>query len=362
MEQTIKNTPFASWGIDTERPLLIAGPCSAETEEQVMNTAIQLKDVGASVFRAGIWKPRTRPNTFEGVGVKGLRWLKKVKERTGMLTTTEVANAQHVYEAIKYGVDILWIGARTTVNPFTIQEIAEAMSGIDIPVMVKNPVNPDVELWLGAIERLQAVGISRIGVIHRGFSSYSENRYRNSPNWQIPLELKRRRPDLPFICDPSHIGGQRSLLQEISQKAMDLNFDGLMIETHIEPDSAWSDAKQQITPNELKQLLDKLILRRTDPGNNGFVNQLEELRSEIDRLDQELMNILEDRMKVSAGIGKVKKENGITIFQPARWDKIISKYLSVAQEKGFSEEFIQKIFMAIHQESINTQTRVMNEK
>ncbi|MDD3811117.1 MAG: chorismate mutase, partial [Bacteroidales bacterium] len=310
MEQTIKNTPFASWGIDTERPLLIAGPCSAETEEQVMNTAIQLKDVGASVFRAGIWKPRTRPNTFEGVGVKGLRWLKKVKERTGMLTTTEVANAQHVYEAIKYGVDILWIGARTTVNPFTIQEIAEAMSGIDIPVMVKNPVNPDVELWLGAIERLQAVGISRIGVIHRGFSSYSENRYRNSPNWQIPLELKRRRPDLPFICDPSHIGGQRSLLQEISQKAMDLNFDGLMIETHIEPDSAWSDAKQQITPNELKQLLDKLILRRTDPGNNGFVNQLEELRSEIDRLDQELMNILEDRMKVSAGIGKVKKENG----------------------------------------------------
>jgi chorismate mutase len=361
MESKISATPFSGWGLDGTRPMVIAGPCSAESEEQVMATARQLNSTRTQVFRAGIWKPRTRPNSFEGVGVKGLRWLKQVKEETGLLTTTEVANAQHVYEAIKYGVDMLWIGARTTVNPFTIQEIAEALSGMDIPIFVKNPVNPDVELWLGSIERIQKVGITRIAAVHRGFSSFSENRYRNSPNWQIPIELKRHRPDLPLICDPSHIGGRRDLLQEISQKAMDLNFDGLMIETHPDPDSAWSDAKQQITPAELARLLDRLILRRTDPASNGFAHRLEELRAEIDRLDAELLNILEDRMKVAANIGQAKKESGVTILQPSRWEQILSKYLSMGQAKGLSDEFIRKVFMAIHQESINTQTKVMNE-
>ncbi len=359
MESKIKN-PFEGWNVDGARPLVIAGPCSAETETQVLETARRLKSTSTQIFRAGIWKPRTRPNAFEGVGVKGLKWLKQVKEETGLLTTTEVANAQHTYEALKYGVDMLWIGARTTVNPFTIQEIADALSGVDIPVFVKNPVNPDVDLWIGSIERLQKAGISRVAAVHRGFSSFSETRYRNSPNWQIPIELKRIRPDLPMVCDPSHISGKRNLLQEVSQKAMDLNFDGLMIETHPDPDSAWSDAKQQITPEELGELLGRLILRSTDPGSNGFVHQLEALRCEIDRLDQELMNILEDRMKVAMGIGQCKKENGVTILQPARWDQIISKYLAVGQTKGFSEEFIRKLFMAIHQESINTQTRIMN--
>ena len=317
METTINKTLFDGWGFDSARPVVIAGPCSAETEEQVMDTARRLKKTRTQIFRAGIWKPRTRPNSFEGVGVKGLKWLKQVKEETGLLTTTEVANAQHAYEALKYGVDMLWIGARTTVNPFTIQEIAEALSGVDIPVFVKNPVNPDVELWIGSIERLQKVGITRIAAVHRGFSSFSENRYRNAPNWQIPIELKRVRPDLPMICDPSHIGGKRNLIQEISQKAMDLNYDGLMIETHPDPDFAWSDAKQQITPEELGVLLDSLILRRPISATNGFTNKLEELRGEIDRLDQELLNILEDRMKVAAKIGHVKKDNGITILQPA---------------------------------------------
>jgi chorismate mutase len=362
MESTINPKPFAGWNLDATRPLVIAGPCSAETEEQVMETAHRLKATPTRIFRAGIWKPRTRPNSFEGVGVKGLKWLRRVKDETGLLTTTEVANAQHAYEALKYGVDMLWIGARTTVNPFTIQEIADALSGVDIPIFVKNPVNPDVDLWIGSIERLQKVGITRIAAVHRGFSSFSENRYRNSPNWQIPIELKRLRPDLPMICDPSHISGRRSLLLEVSQKAMDLNFDGLMIETHRDPDSAWSDARQQIMPEELGNLLKQLVLRSTDPGSNGFMHQLEELRGEIDRLDQELLNILEDRMKVAEHIGQCKKDNGVTILQPARWDQIISKYLEVGQAKGFSEEFIRKLFMAIHQESINTQTKIMNEE
>ncbi|MDD4644718.1 MAG: bifunctional 3-deoxy-7-phosphoheptulonate synthase/chorismate mutase type II [Bacteroidales bacterium] len=361
MESKITTSAFEGWNLDTQRPLIIAGPCSAETEEQVLETARRLKATRTQIFRAGIWKPRTRPNSFEGVGVKGLKWLKMVKEETGLLTTTEVANAQHVYEALKYGIDMLWIGARTTVNPFTIQEIANALSGVDIPIFIKNPVNPDVDLWIGSIERLQKVGITRIAGVHRGFSSFSESRYRNAPNWQIPIELKRIRPDLPLICDPSHISGKRNLLLEVSQKAMDLNFDGLMIETHPDPDNAWSDARQQITPEQLAELLDHLILRKTDPGSNGFMSKLEELRSEIDRLDQELLMILEDRMKVAASIGQCKKENGVTILQSARWDQIISKYLEVGQSKGFSEEFIRKLFMAIHQESINTQTRIMNE-
>lgn len=356
-----KFAPLSDWGLNPDRPVLIAGPCSAETEAQVLQTAHELKKTRAQVFRAGIWKPRTRPNTFEGVGVEGLKWLRKVKEETGLLTATEVANAQHTYEALKYGVDILWIGARTTVNPFTMQEIANALEGVDIPVIIKNPVNPDVELWCGAIERIYKAGIHRVAAIHRGFSSYAETRYRNAPNWQLPIELKRRQPELPMFCDPSHIAGRTDLLQEISQKAMDLNFEGLMIETHINPKEAWSDAKQQITPDELNQLISRLTLRRMDAGNNGFLHQLEDLRSEIDRLDDELMNILESRMKVAEKIGLCKKENNVTILQSGRWDKIISKSTAVAREKGLSEEFTMKIFSAIHQESINKQTRIMNE-
>ena len=353
--------PLSDWGLKPDRPLLISGPCSAETEEQVLETARQLKGTQTQIFRAGVWKPRTRPNTFEGIGVEALKWLRRVKEETGFLTTTEVANAQHTYEALKYGVDILWIGARTTVNPFTVQEIANALEGVDIPVMVKNPINPDVELWCGAFERLSKAGITRLAAIHRGFSSYGETRYRNAPNWQLAIELKRRQPNIPMICDPSHIAGRADLLKEISQKAMDLNFEGLMIESHINPKEAWSDAKQQITPKEVEELVRNLTLRRMDPGNNGFLNQLEELRTEIDRLDDELMTILDSRMKVVEEIGMCKKENNVTILQSGRWDKVLAQSNAAAKAKGLSEEFTMKIFSAIHQESINKQTKIMNE-
>ena len=353
--------PISEWGIKEDRPILISGPCSAETEEQVLETARRLKNTRTQIFRAGVWKPRTRPNTFEGIGVEALKWLKKVKQETGFLTTTEVANAQHTYEALKYGVDFLWIGARTTVNPFTVQEIANALEGVDIPVMVKNPINPDVELWCGALERLSKVGIKRLAAIHRGFSSYGETRYRNAPNWQIAIEMKRRQPALPMFCDPSHIGGRVDLLQDISQRAMDLNFDGLMVESHINPKEAWSDAKQQITPEEVGEMVSSLTLRRMDPGNNGFLHQLEGLRSEIDRIDDELMNILESRMKVVEKIGQCKKDNNVTILQSARWDKVIELSTAAARAKGMSEEFTMKIFSAIHQESINKQTKIMND-
>ncbi len=361
MERQIDIPGLEQWGLDASRPVLIAGPCSAESEEQVMNTANQLMGTRVQVFRAGIWKPRTRPGSFEGVGTNGLKWLRRVKEETGMMTTTEVANARHVYEAIKYGIDMLWIGARTTVNPFAIQEIAEALDGTDIPVLIKNPVNAEVEPWLGAIERFQKAGITKIAAIHRGFSSFAETRYRNTPNWQIPIELKRRRPDVPIFCDPSHIAGRRDLLFEISQKAMDLNYNGLMIETHPDPDKALSDARQQITPQALQDLVSRLILRRVDPGNNGFLNQLEDLRTEIDRLDRELLDILESRMKVSVEIGRCKKESSVTILQASRWDQILERCTRMGNERGLSEEFVGKIFSAIHQESINTQTRVMND-
>jgi len=354
--------PLSDWGLRTERPILISGPCSAETEEQVLLTARGLKEyTTAQIFRAGVWKPRTRPNTFEGIGVEALKWLKRVKEETGLLTTTEVANAQHTYEALKYGVDILWIGARTTVNPFTMQEIANALEGVDIPVMVKNPINPDVELWCGAFERLSKAGINRLAAIHRGFSSYGETMYRNAPNWQIAIEMKRRQPDLPVICDPSHIAGRADLLKDISQRAMDLNYQGLMIESHPNPKKAWSDAKQQITPKQVGELVSSLTLRRMDPGNNGFLHQLEELRSEIDRLDNELLDVLNNRMKVVERIGQCKKENNVTILQSGRWDKVVAQATAAAQSKGLSEEFTMKIFSAIHQESINKQTRIMNE-
>jgi chorismate mutase len=349
------------WKGYKSRPFLISGPCSAETEEQVMETAIQLAQIKeVSVFRAGIWKPRTRPNSFEGVGIEGLKWLRDVKKETGLLVGTEVANEKHVYEALKYGIDMLWIGARTSVNPFTVQEISDALNGVDVMVLVKNPINPDLELWIGAIERVAKAGITRLGAIHRGFSTYEKTIYRNQPNWQLPIELRRRIPELPIICDPSHISGSRQYLYEISQKAMDLNFDGLMLESHIDPDKALSDAAQQLTPNDLKELLSRLILRSPVTSDPRLLDILGELRQQIDVFDDTLIDILEKRMKVAETIGQYKKENNITILQTTRWDEIIRKVMITGQAKGLSSEVIDTIFKAIHQESINHQMKVMN--
>ena len=338
----------------------MAGPCSAESEEQVLETARKIAELGVPVFRAGIWKPRTRPNAFEGVGSVGLPWLQEVKKQTGMLVSTEVANVKHVYEALKYGIDIIWIGARTSANPFAVQEIADSLRGVKMPVFVKNPVNPDVDLWIGAIERINQAGIEQIAAIHRGFSSYEKTIYRNAPHWQVPIELRRRIPDLPIITDPSHICGNRELIYDISQKAMDLNFDGLIIETHHNPDKAWSDASQQLTPEALKTVLDRLILR--DPEvDEELMLTLAELRDNIDKLDDRLIGLIEERMKVVENIGRYKKENNITILQNKRWDDMLRSRLILGERKGLSEDFINKVFRAIHQESINKQTRIMNE-
>lgn len=351
---------FSIDGIQLEKPIIMAGPCSAETEEQVMQTAIPLAKMGVKIFRAGIWKPRTRPNAFEGVGSKGLKWLQRVKKETGMLVSTEVANVKHVYEALKYGVDIIWIGARTSANPFAVQDIADSLRGVNIPVMIKNPVNPDVDLWIGAIERINNAGIDQIAAIHRGFSSYDKTLFRNVPQWQIPIELRRRIPNIPIITDPSHICGNRELLAEISQKAMDLNFDGLIIETHCNPDKALSDAKQQVTPEGLKNIIDHLILRDSDV-NQELMLTLADLRDQIDKLDDKIVNLLEERMHVSEKIGEHKKKSNITILQTKRWDDLLRNRLSFGMSKGLSEEFVVKLFRAIHQESINHQTKVMNE-
>jgi chorismate mutase len=343
------------------KPVIVAGPCSAETEEQVLNTAIPLAKMGIKIFRAGIWKPRTRPNAFEGVGSVGLKWLQTVKQETGLLVTTEVANVKHVYEALKYGVDILWIGARTSANPFAVQDIADSLRGVNIPVMVKNPVNPDVDLWIGAIERINNAGIKQIAAIHRGFSSYDKTLYRNVPQWQIPIELRRRIPEMPILTDPSHICGNREFLYDISQKAMDLNFDGLIIETHCNPDKALSDASQQVTPDGLKQIIDRLIIR--DPEvKEELMLTLAEFRDQIDKLDDRIINLLEERMQVSEKIGSHKKVNNITILQTKRWDDMLKTRLQLGNRKGLSEEFIIKLFRSIHQESINHQTSVMNEE
>lgn len=358
----LENTPINEWRGFKGRPFLISGPCSAETEEQVMETARQLAKINeVCVYRAGIWKPRTRPNSFEGVGIEGLKWLRRVKEETGLLVGTEVANEKHVYEALKYGVDMLWIGARTSVNPFTVQEISDALNGVDVMVLVKNPINPDIELWIGAIERIARAGITRIGAIHRGFSSYEKTLYRNQPNWQLPIELRRRIPEIPIICDPSHIAGARQYLHEISQKAMDLNFDGLMIESHIDPANALSDSAQQLTPNDLKELLSRLILRSPSTSDPKLLDVLGELRQQIDVYDEHLLDLMEQRMKVVETIGRYKKENNITILQSTRWDEIIKRVIVKGQTKGLSAELIDTIFKAIHQESINHQMKVMND-
>lgn len=343
------------------KPVIIAGPCSAETEEQLLNTAIPLAKMGIKIFRAGIWKPRTRPNAFEGVGAVGLKWMQTVKKETGMMVATEVANVKHVYEALKSGVDIIWIGARTSANPFAVQDIADSLQGVNIPVMIKNPVNPDVDLWIGAIERINNAGIKQLAAIHRGFSSYDKTLYRNVPQWQLPIELRRRIPELPIITDPSHICGNREFLFDISQKAMDLNFDGLIIETHCNPDKALSDANQQVTPDGLKKIIDRLVYRDPDV-NEELMLTLAELRDQIDKLDDRIINLLEDRMGVSEKIGSYKKDNNITILQTKRWDDMLKTRLNLGNRKGLSEEFIIKLFRSIHQESINHQTSVMNEE
>jgi chorismate mutase len=354
--------PIQDWGLPNHnRPLVIAGPCSAETEQQVMDTALQLSAMGVQIFRAGIWKPRTRPGHFEGVGNKGLAWLKRVRDETGMLVSTEVGSEKHVYEALKYGIDIIWIGARSTANPFVVQEIADALQGVDIPVFVKNPINPDLELWKGAIERISSAGIKRIGAIHRGFSTFGETVYRNLPTWQIPIDLKTSIPNIPMINDPSHIGGKREFILEIAQKAMDLNFDGLIIESHCNPAFALSDAAQQLSPPDLDKILKTLILRDPMGKSKLTLDELVNYRKEIDKIDKLLMDIMEQRMEIVKKIGRFKKDNQMTILQTSRWEEIIEKHLSESSDRGFSEKFIERLFKAIHQESIAIQTKIMNE-
>ncbi len=347
---------------DKKRPILIAGPCSAETEEQVLDTAHGLKAQGIDLYRAGIWKPRTRPGAFEGVGTPGLRWLKKVKEETGLRVTTEVANAQHVYECLKYGIDVFWIGARTTVNPFSVQEIADAMAGTDIPVLIKNPVNPDYKLWVGAIERLYKAGIRRIAAVHRGFSTYGDSKYRNVPRWQMAIDLMQEFPGLEVICDISHICGRRDILGETAQKAFDLDFDGLMVEVHPTPDTAWSDAAQQITPERFGEMVASLILRSTNTNDPDFLVQIENYRSELDDLDEEVINLIARRMLLVREIGVIKKDKNVAVFQAERFRSLREALRRRGEKNELSPEFISLFLEAIHQESINQQERVMNDQ
>ncbi len=347
--------------MELAHPLVIAGPCSAETEEQVLKIAHQLKETDATVLRAGLWKPRTRPGNFEGVGALGLKWLQRAKQETGLMTATEVANANHVDLALKHDVDILWIGARTTVSPFIVQDIADALKGTDKIVLIKNPVNPDLALWLGAVERFYESDIKNLGVIHRGFSTYEKTRYRNNPEWQIPIDLQNKFPDLPLILDPSHIAGRRDIIFDLCQTALDLNYDGLIVETHFDPDNAWSDAAQQITPHTLKQMTVDLRIRKQEGDAVEFNNKLNTLRTKIDVLDHQLIESLGKRMKISDDIGALKKENNVAILQTKRWNEILGKMILEGESNNLSEEFILKIFKAIHQESINHQKNVINE-
>src|SRR5688572_13429193 len=360
MEQTLK-TAAAIDQVWSKRPLIISGPCSAETEEQVMETATRLAATGrVDMLRAGIWKPRTRPGTFEGVGTKGLPWLQQVKKITGLPVTVEVATGKQVEDALHFDIDVLWIGARTTVNPFSVQELADALRGVDVPVLIKNPINPDLELWTGAVERVAKVGVKQIGLIHRGFSSYGNTEYRNAPMWHLAIEMKLRNPELMMINDPSHICGRRDILLEIAQRAIDLDFDGLMIESHIDPDKAWSDAKQQVTPERLKEMLETIIWRKEDVNSDEYHAALEKLRQQINHLDDELMQLLGQRMKIADKIGQYKKDNNITILQTNRWNEILERAASKGDALGLSREFITKYFDAVHMESINHQKKVMD--
>jgi chorismate mutase len=342
-------------------PLIISGPCSAETEEQLVSTATRLAATGkVDMIRAGIWKPRTRPGSFEGVGTKGLPWLQKAKELTGLPVTVEVATGKQVEDALHFGVDVLWIGARTTVNPFSVQDVADALRGADVPVLIKNPINPDLELWIGALERVGKAGIKNIGLIHRGFSSYGNTEYRNAPMWHLAIEMKRRYPDMLLINDPSHICGNRHMLLDVAQKAIDLDYDGLIIESHIDPDNAWSDAKQQVTPERLGEMIGSIHWRKEDVASEEYHAALEKLRQQINHLDDELMQIIGQRMKVAEKIGTYKKENNITILQTNRWNSILERAFAKGEKLGLSKEFITKYFDAVHMESINHQNKIMN--
>ncbi|PIB38497.1 bifunctional 3-deoxy-7-phosphoheptulonate synthase/chorismate mutase type II [Maribacter sp. 4G9] len=341
-------------------PLVIAGPCSAETEEQVLKIAHELKDTDVNYYRAGIWKPRTRPGNFEGVGALGLKWLQKVREETGLKTATEVANRAHVELALEYDVDLLWVGARSTVSPFIMQELADALEGTDKIVLVKNPVNPDLALWLGGIERLYTAGVKKLGAIHRGFSTYEKSKYRNIPEWQMAIEFQNKFPDLPLINDPSHITGRRDMIFDVSQTALDLNFDGLMIETHHDPDNAWSDAAQQVTPKRLVQIMKDLKIRKETDVEAEYNSKLSNLRAQIDVIDNQLIDILGKRMKISDSIGALKKERNVAVLQSNRWNQILGAMILEGESKGLSEEFILKMFKAIHQESINHQEKIVN--
>ncbi|RZJ66473.1 MAG: 3-deoxy-7-phosphoheptulonate synthase [Flavobacterium sp.] len=346
--------------LNLTHPLVIAGPCSAETEDQVMQIARELKESDVSFFRAGIWKPRTRPGGFEGVGAIGLKWLQKAKAETGLPMAVEVANATHVKLALEHDIDVLWIGARTTVNPFAVQEIADALQGTDKIVLVKNPVNPDLALWIGGIERLYNAGIRNLGAIHRGFSTYEKTKYRNIPEWQLPIELQSKFPDLPLINDPSHITGRRDMIKEVAQQALDLNFDGLIIETHIDPENAWSDAAQQVTPTVLKKIFEDLRMRKMTIDEDDFNSKMNNLRASIDIADTKILEILGNRMKVAEQIGQLKKEKNVAILQNKRWNEILDKMIAEGGSKGLTEDFVLKIFKAIHQESITHQEKVMN--
>lgn len=341
---------------DGRSPVVIAGPCSAESEEQVMAVATALAACGVTLFRAGIWKPRTRPGCFEGVGKEGLAWLARVKRELSISVTTEVATAVHVEQALEAGIDVLWVGARTTTNPFAVQEIADALRGVNVPVLVKNPVNPDLELWIGAMERLANAGISRLGAIHRGFSSYAEKFFRNTPQWQLPLELRRRMPSLPLICDPSHIAGKRELILSLSQQAIDLGFDGLMVETHNNPVCALSDARQQVTPDELAVILDRLVHRSSESAGIDFSSQ----RRLIDEIDHEIIMLLAKRMEIAREIGSVKRDQGLTVFQPLRYNETIERCAGICNENGLNADAVKEIFELVHSESIRQQLRVVN--
>ena len=362
MEATqVKNTKEIAQAAWNKRPLIISGPCSAETEEQVMETATRLAKTGkVDMLRAGIWKPRTRPGSFEGIGTQGLPWLQQARKQTGLPVTVEVATGKQVEDALHFGVDVLWIGARTTVNPFSVQEVADALRGVDVPVLIKNPINPDLELWIGAVERVAKAGIKQIGLIHRGFSSYGNTEYRNAPMWHLAIEMKLRNPGVMMINDPSHISGRRDILLDVAQKAIDLDFDGLIIESHIDPDKAWSDAKQQITPERLAELLDSIKWRHETTTEKEFITALEKLREQINHIDDELMQLLGQRMKIADKIGTYKKENNITILQTNRWNSIIEKAFMKGEKLGLSKDFITKYYDAVHMESINHQNKIMN--
>ncbi len=357
------NKEMRKWldDMNLPHPLVIAGPCSAETEEQVLKIAHDLKDTDVNYYRAGIWKPRTRPGNFEGVGAIGLKWLQKVKEETGMKTATEVANRAHVELALEHDVDLLWIGARSTVSPFIVQEIADALEGTDKIVLIKNPVNPDLSLWLGAVERLYSANIKKLGVIHRGFSTYEKTKYRNIPEWQMAIELQSKFPDLPIINDPSHITGKRDMIFDVSQTALDLNFDGLMIETHHDPDSAWSDAAQQVTPNTLVQIMRDLRIRKETDEEAEYNSNLSNLRAQIDVIDNQIIDTMGKRMKISDEIGELKKKRNVAVLQSNRWNAILGNMILEGEQRGLSEEFVLRMFKAIHQESINHQEKIINK-